>query len=235
MLTVEGPWSPDRRRRLSPKGESEEGGEPLTLDEIAARIEAEISPKAATAEIASPETPGSSEVLETTSPFPATPPGEKREKAMHMQEFVGVRQRTDEGFRRYFVSDFFKLWVWYDFDKTAIQGFQLLWGGDDHESAITWRSDGTFSHREIADEGSAGASKMTQVLEGDAGQIRPSTIHIFRKYAAKIEQSLVGLVVSKIMEKTGITQAMLDDVEKEYRKSKTQRLEFADEGSSPHS
>ncbi len=31
MLTVEGPWSPDRRRKLSPRDEKEEEGEPLSL------------------------------------------------------------------------------------------------------------------------------------------------------------------------------------------------------------
>ncbi len=122
-----------------------------------------------------------------------------------MQESVGVRQRGNEGFRRLFENNYFKLWVWYDHDKTAFLGFQLLWGRDDNESAITWKADGTFSHHGVA---------------SDAGGVRPSTMYIFRRCAAKIDQGLVEFVVSRVMEKTGISQAMIDDVEKEYRKRK---------------
>jgi hypothetical protein len=208
MLTVEGPWSPDHRRKLSPREESKEE-EPLSLEEIAARIETESPPRGRIPEFTSP------------AGWSNRPPAvTRKEDEILMQEFVGVRQREDEGFRRLFENDYFKLWVWYDHDKTTLQGFQLLWGGDDNESAITWKTDGTFSHHGVASEEFGGAMKMTQVLEGDAGAIRPSTIYIFRRYAAKIDQALVELVVSKVMQKTGITQEMMEDVQKEYRKRK---------------
>jgi len=159
-----------------------------------------------------------------TRPSPqALPKGRERRRGRAAQpEYVNVRQRPDEGFRRYFLNDYFKLWVWYESNKETFIGFQLLWGGDNNENAITWKTTGEFSHHGVADEGLPGAAKMTQILEGDAGRIRPSTIYIFARYAARIDREIVDLVVTRIMEKTGITQAMMENVAKEYRERKSQ-------------
>lgn len=92
---------------------------------------------------------------------------------MLLREFMNLSQRPKEGFRRHFISDYFKLWVWYHHDKTTIEGFQLLYGGQLNEKAITWMKKGTFSHKEVSDEG-LDALKSAQVLKRNAGKIRPS-------------------------------------------------------------
>jgi hypothetical protein len=144
---------------------------------------------------------------------------------MLLEEFIRVRQVTEQGFRRYFVNDYFQLWVWYENDKTTIKGFQLLWGKVDRKSAITWTTEGEFSHLRVSDE-HAGGNKWTPILDDEAGRIRPATIYIFIRYAAKIDQNLVKLVVGKIMAKTGITQQMMDNVEREYLKIKAKRKQM---------
>jgi hypothetical protein len=140
---------------------------------------------------------------------------------MLLQEVPNVRQRPDEGFRRYFTSEYFRLWVWYAHDRKSIIGFQLLYGGHDEEKEITWMKKGVFSHHRVSDEQSfSGAAKQTQMLEGDAGKVRASTIYLFRRYASKIEHGIVELVVRRIMEKTGITLSMMREVERAYTEKK---------------
>lgn len=141
---------------------------------------------------------------------------------MLLQEVPHVRQRAEEGFRRYFTSEYFRLWVWYAHDKKSIEGFELLYGGHDDEKEITWMKKGVFSHHRVSGELSiwGGGAKMMQMLEGDAGKVRASTIYLFRRYASKIDREIVELVVSRIMEKTGITLSMMREIEREYSRKK---------------
>ena len=199
--SVEGPWQPRSSRRIDLRRDSPPSDAERTPH---------VDPQEEVDSSGEEEPLKNGELL--SKPFPAQI---RTKHPSWLEEFHDVRQRPEEGFRRYFSSNYFKLWVWYESDKKTLIGFQLLWGGDDKENAITWKK-GYISHTQVADEGHAGAPKMAQILHLDAGKIRPSTIYIFRKYAAHIEQSLVDFIVSKVLESAKITQAMMDDVEQEY-------------------
>ena len=128
-----------------------------------------------------------------------------------LREHVSVRQRPEEGFRKYFMDDYFRLWVWYEHNGLDIKGFQLLYGDVESERAITWHREGTFSHHGVTEEGSAGGAKMSQVLGGNVEAIKPIVLVRFREHSLKIDRKIADLVVAVIMQKTGITQTMMID------------------------
>jgi hypothetical protein len=125
-----------------------------------------------------------------------------------MVEYQNVGQRIEEGFRRYFTSKPLRLWLWYLEDRVSLKGFQLLWGEDDNEKAITWNEDNTFSYKEVSEEGWVG--RKTQVLNEDAGKVHPLLIPIFERYAANIDKEIVDFIIAKIMESAKITKKMID-------------------------
>ena len=195
MLTGEGPWRSGSRRKISRMhDEDDEKDEPVNLTAFLDQVAARIEADDRKIGEKKPA------LLPTsTNGIQDTP---------WLVEVPDVHQRPGEGFRRSFVSRPFRLWVWYLEDRKSLTGFQLLWGGVDDEKAITWTADNT---------------KMMQVLSGDAGTIRPSTIYVFQRYAEKIDQELIGFVVEKIMDKARITKGMMDAVEREYRERRSRR------------
>jgi hypothetical protein len=137
---------------------------------------------------------------------------EKEMQGNKLRELKNVRQMPGEGFRRWFGSDCFDLWVWYSQDRISLTGFQLVW--DDSALAITWTTDHGFSDRRITPEGFG--MKMTTLLDGEAGKVSPLLISIFKHHAEDIAKDLVSLIVEKIMEGAAITQNMIDTAEKEH-------------------
>jgi hypothetical protein len=117
-----------------------------------------------------------------------------------LREVLDVRQRPEEGFRRYFHGRLCRLWAWYDADRTTLTGFQLLAGPEDAETAITWHADGAFSHRLLSTDGAPGSPKRTQVLEDDAGPVKEETLAAFERYAADIDPVLRGVVLERTRE-----------------------------------
>ena len=54
-----------------------------------------------------------------------------------LTEFKGVRQREEEGIRRWFFNNYFDLIIWYD-NSNQIEGFQLCYDKENNEKALTW-------------------------------------------------------------------------------------------------
>jgi len=114
------------------------------------------------------------------------------------EEFCEVRQRPEEGHRRFFSTPYFDLMVWYRSDKTTITGFQLCYDKGRSERAITYKIDegaGVRSHRFVAgNQADERSSIKTSILAGDAGSLAPSVIERFGMEASSLETSIIKFI-----------------------------------------
>lgn len=120
---------------------------------------------------------------------------------MKLVENTGVRQRPEEGFRRWFVSPFFELIVWYETEGAAVSGFQLCVSRNAAERAFTWTKDYTSSHfvsESLTEPGNSGMA--TGVLKGDGRRYSEEVVARFEAEAADLEPLLRALVAEKLRE-----------------------------------
>jgi hypothetical protein len=92
-----------------------------------------------------------------------------------LHEFEKVRQRPNEGFRRFFSDDNFELMVWYDSSKKNITGFQIVYDLKWKERVITFKTDEgkiVKSHRyNTGNYYEVHGSDSSSILSGDPGEI----------------------------------------------------------------
>ncbi len=114
-----------------------------------------------------------------------------------LHEVQNVRQVPGEGSRRWFTDEFFDLIVWYG-DDWSILGFQLCYGKNNKERALTWRRDEGFSHEKVDDGETPGHTKMTPVLVPN-GQFDVKSISArFRQESSEIDPEIAGLVIETL-------------------------------------
>lgn len=117
---------------------------------------------------------------------------------MKLIENKEVRQRPDEGFRRWFVSPFFELIVWYEGQPREISGFQLCVSRNAAERAFTWTKAYTSSHFVSESRTEAGISGMaTGILKGDGKRYSREIVARFEAEAVDLEPELRALVLEK--------------------------------------
>jgi hypothetical protein len=89
-----------------------------------------------------------------------------------LTEFKRLRQdRT--GYRRLFENEGYNLYVWYDRKGGAITGFQLVYFLGDEQKALTWTSDGGYSHNTVDGWDSVRFNKTPLlVMDGDFARYR---------------------------------------------------------------
>ncbi|HKJ86628.1 MAG TPA: hypothetical protein VKA06_11165 [Spirochaetia bacterium] len=118
-----------------------------------------------------------------------------------LREWKGVRQRPEEGPRRWFTDDDMDLIVWYDKAGGNIRGFQLCYGKQTSQHAVTWLADGsTYSHARIDDGEEIGGIglKQTPILVED-GRFDPVGLaDRFRERAEMVEAGIRDLVVARL-------------------------------------
>jgi len=113
-----------------------------------------------------------------------------------LKEWNGVRQRPEEGTRRWFTDDKFDLIVWYQSDELI--GFQLCYDKDSVERALTWYRSGGFSHARVDDgEGPHGA-KRTAMLVSDGLFDARRVISDFQSVCTEIDPEIVTVVLSAL-------------------------------------
>jgi hypothetical protein len=113
-------------------------------------------------------------------------------------EFKAVSQHTGEPKRRYFVSDYFDLYVWENEDKQLV-GFQLCYDKSDKERALSY-IDGVFTHRGI-DTGEANASEnRTPILVADGVFSKEENLSRFMDESKMMDQKVAAYVIGKLNE-----------------------------------
>lgn len=115
-----------------------------------------------------------------------------------LSENRGVRQRPDEGFRRWFVNDYFDLIVWYEHRDGPMVGFQLCYSRGIDERAFTWNR-GTRSSHYVSAGGDERAHWLaTAVLHGDAGPVPQHVVDRLREERGDVEDTLLGVIEREI-------------------------------------
>jgi hypothetical protein len=120
-----------------------------------------------------------------------------REASM-LSEYKEVRQRDDEGYRRWFSDSYFDIVLWFDRSGGAMTGFQVCYDKGKSERAFTRKDEERLvqSHRYVANGPVAiGSSKMSSVLKGDAGAIDPRVIERLKAEAGDLDAALLGPIV----------------------------------------
>jgi hypothetical protein len=112
-----------------------------------------------------------------------------------LREWKGVRQRPEEGRRRWFTDEDMDLIVWYSRDG-SIRGFQLCYAKQGDQHAITWLSDGGYSHARV-DDGEAGRAigiKRTPILVEDGVPDADRILSVFDERARHVDPPIRNLV-----------------------------------------
>ncbi len=117
-----------------------------------------------------------------------------------LREWKGVRQRPEEGPRRWFTDEDMDLIVWYDSEARTIRGFQLCYGKQASQHAVTWLADGTYSHARIDDGEQIGGIglKQTPILVEDGSFGADDLADRFRDQAEMVDARIRALVLERL-------------------------------------
>jgi len=116
-----------------------------------------------------------------------------------LAEMVNVRQRPEEGYRRWFSDDEFDLIVWYTHDRELL-GFQLCYDKRGTERAFTWKTDGSFIHSRVdAGDTILSGMKRTAVLVADGTPQSEIVASTFRAAARDIEPAIAEMVYERLL------------------------------------
>ena len=119
-----------------------------------------------------------------------------------LREIANTRQIKGEPRRRWFTSGAMDLVVWYGEDGGAA-GFQLCYGKDSAERALTWHQDSGFCHMVVDDGDSAEGVryKSSPILaaggEFDAGQI----LDMFNANSGALPEQVQSFVRGRLEER----------------------------------
>ncbi len=118
-----------------------------------------------------------------------------------LSENRDVRQRPDEGYRRWFVNEYFDLILWYESIRGELTGFQLCYDRHVDERAFTWQRDRRSNHY-VSDrvDGRGIASMATAVLHGDAGSVPEDVLSRLNRERGELDAHLLQLITEKITE-----------------------------------
>ncbi|MFW5694720.1 MAG: hypothetical protein ACOCYB_06105 [Alkalispirochaeta sp.] len=118
-----------------------------------------------------------------------------------LSENRSVRQRPEEGFRRWFVNEYFDIIVWYESRRTPPTGFQLCYDRHANERAFTWQRGKQSSHF-VSDQphGERTAWAATAILHGDAGPIPASVLKRLEEEQGELDGALRELIVTTARE-----------------------------------
>ena len=112
-------------------------------------------------------------------------------------ENKSVRQRPEEGFRRWFLNEYFDLIIWYEFEGGPLTGFQLCYSRHLNERAFTWQRNKRSSHFVSAGSDERGTPWIaTAVLHGDAGPVPPEVLQRLREEQGELDAKLLERVIA---------------------------------------
>jgi len=121
---------------------------------------------------------------------------------MHpLKENLYVRQRPDEGHRRWFVNEYFDIILWYDSEGGSMQGFQVCYAKKTLEKAFTWTRHYTSSHFVAEGKSEEGHLNLaTSILKGHAGPIPDEVMEHLRNESGDLGEETAKMLIEKITE-----------------------------------
>ncbi len=113
-------------------------------------------------------------------------------------ENKNVRQRPDEGFRRWFLNDYFDVIVWYESAAGEMTGFQLCYNRSVDERAFTWQRNKRSSHFVSSGADERGTPWIaTAVLHGDAGPVPPDVLDRLEREQGHLDEDLLRFIMEQ--------------------------------------
>jgi hypothetical protein len=115
-----------------------------------------------------------------------------------LSENRSVRQRPEEGFRRWFLNEFFDIIVWYESSKGEPTGFQLCYNRNIDERAFTWQRGKQSSHyvSSGSDEPRV-PSIATAILHGDAGPVPEDVLSRLEADQGELDADLLDAILTR--------------------------------------
>ena len=111
----------------------------------------------------------------------------------------GVRQRPEEGFRRWFLNQYFELIVWYDRQGGDVTGFQLCLDRNRFERAFTWTKEYASTHFVSDAYVEKGVSHLaTGILKGAGRTVTQEEKEKLVAEQGELDDELLAFVVDKI-------------------------------------
>lgn len=108
-----------------------------------------------------------------------------------------AKQVLGDYLRRWFVDDYFELYVWFDSDN-AIYGFQLCYDKEGEERALTWNRDTGLNHHAV-DDGNKWVNAAPILIVN--GPFRPEQLKpLFSKNSQDLPTAIRELVSRTIEE-----------------------------------
>jgi hypothetical protein len=112
-----------------------------------------------------------------------------------------VRQRPEEGFRRWFTNGYFDIIIWYQEQEGPLTGFQLCYSKNHGEKAFTWHADKTASHYVSDGSDRLGLNRLaTGILTGNAGPVPQQILSRLEQEQGELPQPLLELVLQRVQE-----------------------------------
>jgi len=117
-----------------------------------------------------------------------------------LKEVKNVVQRQGEPRRRWFMSAYFDLIVWYD-EGNDISGFELCYGKPTTEKALCWTNQRGYTHHKVDDgELEPLKYKMTPIYVPDGIFEKDAVSEIFLQESQCLEKAVKDYVLGKISE-----------------------------------
>lgn len=116
-----------------------------------------------------------------------------------LHEVSNPRQNENER-RRVFSDEYFDLYIWLD-DDDSVNGFQLCYGKNSGERALTWRRSAGYSHLKVDDgEDTDGGYKQKPMLVADGLFDWDAVLNRFDNASRKLPRDYRDLVLNRIKE-----------------------------------
>lgn len=113
-------------------------------------------------------------------------------------ENKNVRQRPEEGYRRWFLNNYFDVIVWYESAKGELLGFQLCYNRAVDERAFTWQKNKRSNHFVSSGSDERGTPWIaTAVLHGDAGEIPKEVLSRLQEEQGELDEDLLTLIIDQ--------------------------------------
>ena len=117
-----------------------------------------------------------------------------------LREIKHVKQNEGEPGRRWFMSPYFDLIVWFS-DSEEIDGFELCYGKTGVEKALCWHQQGRYSHQKVdTGESEPLKYKKAPIYVPDGVFDKQQVLERFNREASNIERSIKKYVAKKISE-----------------------------------
>lgn len=116
-----------------------------------------------------------------------------------LSENKSVRQRPEEGYRRWFLNEYFDVVVWYESRGGQMYGFQLCYDRHHDERAFTWERGKQSSHYVSSGADERGRPWIaTAILHGDAGPVPKDVVSRLVEERGELESALLETILERV-------------------------------------